>query len=1152
MDILSDYLRDLKKSKVQNLASIDIDSLFPELFGSNEWIFNMYQCMQISENVGIASKFADYMRKNSTEIGAKIGALIVETAPQVLTWQSEWILLCRVAVRVPVPDVSSSLWTVLTLYGPNMERDVVTQTAHLLAKSGASYDTNELGAIPQMALKRYAPNAREERVHFFLQHTGGECGMELHYAIQSIELVLPKKGRILKSLALTLISLVFKFWDHPWQMVATHCRSLFLRVLELVDKDTLRDVEILALNLAEGSKRKFNAIFALAPFVGKEIFSPSLIEETVKGLEIGSPSAAGASQLLVVMLCMYPELIETVAKYGIDSDLLYQAVCKSVDKKSKLRHPLLALNHKLVLPFAAAEGLLRVVDRESLFLGDTQVGTYESVSAQVLSGNSDTVTRSVSTLLRSGLWPDLVLQFIENGGIAVIGCCNDDRAILVQDFSNLFFSKNRDLAITSTLMNALLVAAIEGTLLEESQLTMEVLLGISSRKKFEKKFHFNQILLEELLVKSLSSRWNPIRGLARKLIHLLEGVAQLGEPTESDSDEVLGVWFDFNVGNIDEFVETLFCEKDSAALMAFANSSSPKVSESVAIKLAAHCLDQMKEHAVLLGPDSDCRGHPIIPLDGKISSEKISHIAWTCIKYSSMSLVKVLVSSMVEEIGTTLTSLLLSLKHPAAIAPVQVCFEVFGKKFPDWVDQNVVFPLIKVTTDSDTSGSVCLPVALRRSQGLGALMLACVKSVPTSISFVINELLSCMQRYEKADSVLHSMNILRALVKDAGIHERVLEPFIGRISEEALAVLEIQADWRIRSSATQLFVHAVRRVIGADHLGRKRVSCVDFFRRSKKLECFFKSILSKIMIDESTESLQVTVLSVLQSLGDIDTETLNLIKFQMTQSPSMHVRRLAARIVARNDTLESMVEDIMQTDALKLNELHGRLMCIEFGIRKNPAFVFSVKFILKIDKPNLPTIVQNLIHRIVPNRSCIASWDSLKDCPVSRLALAEKIVDNAELAASASSFWCKRNTDDSHLGMSGLLLWLEQKDDRQVEENVNEWLHSICLFDDIGHSKKVLYSNLDVPVKIRLAQSKKIIPQQFPDLHVLLNLDEDPLVRQSEFNPTVTFARLASTCSLELLHHLAEIPSEGSYASYCIRPRSLVEKELARRGRYSC
>jgi hypothetical protein len=242
-----------------------------------------------------------------------------------------------------------------------------------------------------------------------------------------------------------------------------------------------------------------------------------------------------------------------------------------------------------------------------------------------------------------------------------------------------------------------------------------------------------------------------------------------------------------------------------------------------------------------------------------------------------------------------------------------------------------------------------LPQALRRSQGLGPLISSIVKS-QNSLSVlqaVTERLLSVINLADSEDEqVLHCMNILRAMVRDSTIPDEFMDSVVGDIMLSGIDILfRLSSDfWRIRSSATQLFVQAARRFIGADNeedwfrqpaSGRKKISAKEFFFNRTGGGDRLVGELVSVLSNSDSEFVVVPILAVIRSLsqlgelaenkeGKILIETIR----KGVGNESCHVRRLASKIVARM-LLEGdgrIEEDLNISGDEGWNLLHGKLI----------------------------------------------------------------------------------------------------------------------------------------------------------------------------------------------------------------------------------
>ena len=1144
--------------------------------------------------------FSALMKTRHEEyLGHFLSMLEIRCAP-VLSCQPEWLEICK-AVHVVFRHGRGTsgevyrvdwLYTVLNAYSEEMERDVVTQTAFILVLLTDKVHVDQLQkAIPRMAIERalVALGKAPPQHEIYMQFAQNGSGMEIHYAIQSLQLCV---GAVLSA---DMISLALRHWDHPWQMVSSNCRLLYLKIIQASSMDD-RTLLLRDCLLMEPGKRKFNCLFALIPHVPS--FRPELaiFQEILVHVQTGGPSSAGACQLLQTILQHRPETIHTLAKSfstlqsEIDWDQVFGAVAKASPLNCDLLiractdpiHRLRLLQHvgeRLVVH--ADMLLLQTRDAHADMCLQTRDACADILSKNqftkfILSRDSGIVCTALVVLLRSRVWPDLVLRFINDGGIAVVGCVNEDRSIIVREFEK-HFKQIRAHANTQTRVHAgtlhvntsahvepapqvdthappsvhthgenvwksLIKTAMMGTIQEECQLPLEVILAAWEPSED----------LVPLCQKMLESKWAKLRSLGSKMAGLLPVGFTVCLP--SILHDEIGVLYSTDVAEID--IELL-----AKAANATVCTEVQKHTEKFCLRVMAHYAQLIGEPSwldlqallgepVKPGPYSvDCRGHPIVHAS-ESEAMRIATRAWTCIKYASMCL------QVSGEYGVrVLTILILSVKHPAALRPLYDCFARIND--PLLVERAVLDPLIDTITDEKVSLFV-LPVALRRSQGLGPLICACVEmgNAPRLLTRIVPRLLQ--------NGSVHSVNVLRAIVTDSEIHERTIEPFLVEILQKSLEILSDFSCWKTRSAATQLFVQTARRVIGADNdpldnivaSKRKKVSAKEFFDRGFKILKKIELILASVHCDDS---VVVSVLAVLQTLIGLNefSVIIGLIERQLDESNSMHVRRLCAKILAR---INHRVNVNLQG---KWNYIHGRLLFVHYRVKRAGVCPVSIDSLFDILKNGrIPPIVENLLVEILVNlnvnletidQAVLGAYLSGIDQVDSR-SLASVIVKYAQIAENSGDPTIRRLLAQVFEKFSNLVptqLW--QKCATQWSNAPMFHLGIAVLLQTDSPSQAAIFQmketdQFDEEIRILLAKSK-IFKTQFPDTHALLILDESPNVRFAasvdELNPIESFRKIVGKCSRTFLDGILTEkfdPMEEKDSDFCIRaqPRAIA------------
>ena len=525
--------------------------------------------------------------------------------------------------------------------------------------------------------------------------------------------------------------------------------------------------------------------------------------------------------------------------------------------------------------------------------------------------------------------------------------------------------------------------------------------------------------------------------------------------------------------------------------------------------------------------------------------------------------------------------LLLSVKHPAEIAPLEVVFSAIIRRLsPATIDEELLLPLVGTVTGI-TPGSVFpLPAALRRSQGLGPLISSLVKAQGSVavLSAVTERLLSIVNLAQDEDEqVLHSMNVLRAIVRDSSIPDSLIDSVLGDIMLSGIGVLfRLSSDyWRIRSSATQLFVQSARRFIGTDNegeTGRKKITAREFFfNRTGAGERLLGELVA-VLSNSDSEFVVVPILSVLQSLanlGELESVRDGPILLQTIHgglsNKSAHVRRLAARIISKlnyQHTLHAL--SVVKGD---WNRIHGQLCLLSYNSDANCA---EIELLLK--SLNIPEIVFNQAARIgveagilMPvNDSRVIQWiltlteeeiEASKKISDLVLSVSENLVQDPvgrELVVSAL-----RRHDiviPHHMSAHLIETWLWSGFTNGiaallkrgvVDPRLVEWIRQIDLLSEDCGSE----------LKISLAESL-LVRDQATSIHGMLLLDESAEVRKAAsidgLNAIASFELLE--CDNDFYYKLLQEPLEAqrsdSIVEYCLRTtaRTIAARKLTHRG----
>jgi hypothetical protein len=244
------------------------------------------------------------------------------------------------------------------------------------------------------------------------------------------------------------------------------------------------------------------------------------------------------------------------------------------------------------------------------------------------------------------------------------------------------------------------------------------------------------------------------------------------------------------------------------------------------------------------------------------------------------------------------------------------------------------------------------------------LICCVVKADPNSgfVAGLVTRLLTLLDDSTTvSENLIHTINVLRAIVRDAEIPARNVEVWIAAVVNSALRILARLDDWKIRSAATQLFVQSARRLIGTDNesgsMSRKIVSANEFFfnRGCPELLKNFIAVLAS-----NKEHVIVSTLAVLQSLaadlGQASPELIEQIQDLLWNSNSAPVRKLCGLILA-----SARVEP--RSGQWTLNRVHGYLCYLEQTPAVPKIDTTLTEYLSSLRSP-IPALIRNQLLRI--------------------------------------------------------------------------------------------------------------------------------------------------------------------------------------------
>ena len=1194
-------------------------------------------------------------------------------------------------------------------------RDLTTQVGYLLCLHfpAERFDRPDWNPLPRMSVRRGAVNMSSvidfgEVVGFYASFVHDGTGMELHYALQSIQLLLIRvfqqsstkarstvptlvladgSMRLNKQDGMDITEMCLLRWDHTWQMVASSCRSLFGLVCQVADAHLLEALIARAGSLELGSKKRFNYLFGLAPYVDL-LAVHGLIAEILAFTRTSSPSVSSACQLLQGLMekeATNPDrlrrILDVIVDHllsadadNLDIEQLFSALAKASRSgdastadsplavlvkmvMASPSPPQLLLLRLLQYGMSAGGGKLVQVTRENgdkacLSIAGRSVFTLKDFAGFMRSADSSIVTAALVVVLRippprpklsggtNDCWFDLVGGFVIGGGLITAGCCNDDRSVVVHEMKRFLEKNSSTLDQKGLFKNLWCEATRLGGLLEESQLAVEIVTGLSTGRIKDLAGSPEEYgeFVETLLLNGLTSRWRKIRlpcrsffslrmtdRLSRANLDLVKRVlTRLMERSIECNDELAGSVLDAlamtdGEAQLRKFatVHIITCDiidPNIPALTCVAHADPMTVRTVTApnADLIPYLLAVLVYHSQFIGDNCvdallgltgdlltpftaaltavrfagavDCRGHPIMANDEE--STALSIKSWSATKAAALCLAATITAnpdiapSSVAATAQVLALLLLSVKHPAAIAPLESAFAaVLCRLSRQSVEGDLLQPLIATVTDAQDSPTFTLPAALRRSQGLGPLLCAIVKSQSNlaCMGAVVERLLAIVNTSkDESESNLHALNILRWIVRDSSISEQLIEPFIGDIlsaSIDILARLSVEF-WRVRSCATQLFVQAARRLLGTDSeedwiqsgrkagsmKSRKTVTAKDFFFNRTKGS---SSLLTEIIaVMDKGEFVIVPILSVLQSLSDLaaGSEGSGLIDRvrEGMSNPSAHVRRLSCKVVARMVTeagVRDEVSSVWSDLAVKGNDwngLHGRLLLANNLARLVPSRDIPTDLVI----PQLKTIwAMGAIPELIGN-AVMSLWIKMEvfDFLVSdpRVANFVSTLDEADVMGCGNTArlvvnFCHGPPDhpvyrdwlvsiiNTHPGLVPVSTlhqyreaWMASKYIPGIAALIEPLAESrTALTEWIGAHVDVNDENLPDTVKIVLAQSEAF-RSAFPDMHLSLLMDESAEVRAAAsvdgLNAYASFDQVVRKCSTSFLVRLLAEP----------------------------
>ena len=841
-------------------------------------------------------------------------------------------------------ELYEALFGILDNHHADSSRDLTTVVGHLFClhfHDRIEEDSSAWKPMARMSVKRaitalYPPEEISESVYFYASFLTNETSaMDLHYAIQSIQLLLSGLKRIKQPLGSeagqAIVDLCLTRWDHPLHMVSANCRSLFQQVCDACSDDLLEWILEKAEAAPTGSKKRFNLLFGLVPHieVGR-VATHSLITELLDCMRKWCPSVTAASGLLEVLLgrpngssLISPWLVDYIVSHT-DDEFDWDQFLSAI-KTGKAMEAFVARLLEMKERFVGKKYiLLRIVQQT-----DAQLLSIEEIEQMALSCDPSIASAALSVVLglitksspdTVGPLTDIVIAFVTKGGIITVSSSKDDRSCVVQELKK-FFDSASDKKLEDAKKN--LFGLLVDECLQPDVLQDEGLVGVELMASLREGRLWDLVRRETVLVplfaNGLQSRWRKIRVACRlivtntlvrdrkNLIRDTDIVQQYYErillgTDKQMSEELVGSVLDLispSASEVAEHVLKSSIESPNIPLLTALGQMTirfplPEIESYLLAVMVYHsqfvgveCIEAVLANSSGLlsdyedfltkhrfsGKGVDCRGHPI--MDSDEESIAISVRAWTSARAAALALRPTANLPIVAKI---IAILLLSVKHPAEIAPLESVFSTcLSLMDMGTITEELLVPLVGSVTGVTPDALFRLPVALRRSQGLGPLISSIVKALGTvsAVSAVTERLITVVNlAQDDSEQVLHSLNVLRALARDSSVPDQLMDSVVGPMMVAALgALLRLSGDyWRVRSSATQLFVQAARRFIGSDNedlKAQKKISATEFFFNRTKAGEELIGEMMQVIVSTDYGGI-VPVLSVIQYLTHLE------------------------------------------------------------------------------------------------------------------------------------------------------------------------------------------------------------------------------------------------------------------------------------------
>ncbi|CAG8542666.1 17838_t:CDS:10 [Funneliformis caledonium] len=315
--------------------------------------------------------------------------------------------------------------------------------------------------------------------------------------------------------------------------------------------------------------------------------------------------------------------------------------------------------------------------------------------------------------------------------------------------------------------------------------------------------------------------------------------------------------------------------------------------------------------------------------------------------------------------GELFRTLLTSIRHRGAFSAVYpgyvaVCARLLNSSQVKFVE------LPKIWLENSFSNINTNSISItRRSAGLPLCILAIVSSEPKNCKVLLPwNMKALIEIGSQAPSEdfnqtidlpqVHAFNILRTIFMDAKLGTDVL-PYIS--DGFTLAIKGFSSpSWAVRNCSVMLFSTLLQRTFGTkktkdEHHSINKLTGREFFSRFPHLYPFLLDEL-KIAVDQLIESTKVfvhpglypilTLLSRLHPLMDDSNSLLTMSPFvslvlSCVYSPFYKTREMAARaivpLIPSNDLLVTCINLLNEASMSNQNELHGRLVQVQYLMR---------------------------------------------------------------------------------------------------------------------------------------------------------------------------------------------------------------------------